>query len=185
MTSDAWYCDGRMEIVHTAEFETAFGSMLCASTSRGLAYVQLPRASGRGLLGWLRRHAPDVPVESGFAPNRAAIEQIREYLEGKRTTFELDLDLRATPFQLSVYAALQEIPYGETRTYGEIARRVGAPRAVRAVGTANGANPLSLVIPCHRVVAAGGRLGGYGGGLPMKKRLLAMEHRRPLDGDLL
>lgn len=174
-----------MEKLHVAEFETRHGLMRCASSERGLAYVHLPRAGGRGLDGWQRRYAPEARTISAWEPNRVAIAQITEFLEGKRPSFDLPLDLRATPFQQLVYDALLEIPYGETRTYAEIARRIGQPKAFRAVGTANGANPLSLVIPCHRVVAAGGKLGGYGGGLPMKKQLLAMEHSKPLAGDLL
>ena len=174
-----------MGILHTAEFETAFGSMRVASTDRGLAFVQLPRGQGRGFTGWVARFAPGERVREGYEPNRAAVAQITEFLEGKRETFELALDLRATDFQRRVYAALREIPYGETRSYGEIALAIGQPKAARAVGSANGANPLSLVIPCHRVIATGGKLGGYGGGLPMKKKLLAMEHRQPQAGDLL
>jgi len=174
-----------MEIVHTADLETSFGVIQVASTERGLAYVRLPRASGRGFAGWLMRHAPDSEVVAAYKPNRAAIRQITEYLEGKRELFDLPLDLRATSFQSQVYAALCDIPYGETRTYADIARSVGLPKAFRAVGAANGANPISIVVPCHRVVATGGRLGGYGGGLPMKKKLLAMEHRAPHAGDLL
>ena len=174
-----------MEIVHTAEFETPFGVMMCAGTDRGLAYVRLPRASGRGFAGWLERHAPGARVQPGFAPNQAAVQQILEYLEGKRVSFELALDVRATDFQKRVYDGLLAIPYGETRTYAELAKAIRKPRAVRAVGAANGANPISLVIPCHRVVATGGKLGGYAGGLPMKEKLLALEHRHPLDGDLL
>lgn len=174
-----------MQIVHTAEFETPVGAMRCATSDRGLAYVELPHASGRGLQGWLRRHAAAAEVRDGFGPNKEAVAQIRAYLEGKLDAFELPLDVRGTSFQCSVWEQLQAIPYGETRTYGEIAEAIGQRAAVRAVGTANGANPLSLVVPCHRVVAAGGKLGGYGGGLPLKKRLLAMEHQRPLDGDLL
>ncbi len=174
-----------MGIVHTARFDTPAGGMLCASTEAGLAYVQLPRASGRGFAGWLRRFAPDAEVREAWAPNRGAIAQLREFLEGKRDAFELALDLRATDFQRRVYEALLRIPYGETRTYAEVARAIRRPTAVRAVGTANGANPLPLVVPCHRVVASGGKLGGYGGGLALKKRLLALEHARPLDGDLL
>ncbi len=179
------YCDGSMGIVHTAVFDTAHGPFTCATTELGLAYVGLPRASGRGLAGWMRRHAPDARAESAWAPNRDAVRQIQEFLEGKRDEFELELDLRATPFQCSVYDALLAIPYGETRTYSDVARAIGQPKAVRAVGTANGANPIPIVIPCHRVVATGGRLGGFGGGLPMKRKLLAMEHHRPLEGDLL
>jgi O-6-methylguanine DNA methyltransferase len=174
-----------MEIVHTAEFETPVGSMLCASTERGLAYVGLPRAGGRGFAGWLRRQAPEAQVRTGFAPNKAAVQQILEYLDGKRSAFDLPLDLRGTEFQLRVWDALLEIPYGQTRSYTDVARTIREPSAVRAVGTANGANPCSIVVPCHRVVAAGGKLGGYGGGLPLKRRLLALEHANPLEGDLL
>jgi methylated-DNA-[protein]-cysteine S-methyltransferase len=174
-----------MEILHTAEFESPIGSMLCATSERGLVFVRLPRAGGRGFAGWLRRQAPGAEVRTGFAPNKAAIGQLREYLEGKRTAFELPLDLRGTEFQRKVWRALLAIPYGETRSYADVARAIGEPAAVRAVGTANGANPCAIVVPCHRVVAAGGKLGGYGGGLPLKRRLLALEHAQPLEGDLL
>jgi methylated-DNA-[protein]-cysteine S-methyltransferase len=174
-----------MEIVHSARFDTPFGEMLAASTERGFAYLQLPRASGRGLNGWLHRFAPQASYEEAYGPNRAAIGQILEYLEGKRERFDLSLDLRGTEFALSVYRQVRRIPYGETATYSEVARAIGHPLAFRAVGNANGANPLSLVIPCHRVVATGGRLGGYGGGLPMKRQLLMMERERPTAGDLL
>jgi len=174
-----------MAIVHTAEFESAYGTLRCASTDAGLAYLALPRQNGRGLEGWLQRHAPDAELRSGFGPNREAIRQLSEFLEGKRLVFELELDLRATAFQRKVYDALLAIPYGETCSYAELARRIGRPKAVRAVGNANGANPLPLVIPCHRVVASGGKLGGYGGGLAMKKKLLAMESAQPGGGRLL
>jgi O-6-methylguanine DNA methyltransferase len=175
-----------MALVHTAEFDTPIGSMLCATTERGLAYVRLPRAGGRGFAGWLRRYAPGAEVRSGFAPNKAAVQQILEYLGGKRSAFELPLDLRGTDFQLRVWNALLAIPFGETRSYGDVARALDLPlRAARAVGTANGANPCAIVVPCHRVVAAGGKLGGYGGGLPLKRRLLALEHAQPLAGALL
>ena len=175
-----------MEIVHSAEFDTPIGSMLCATTERGLAYVQLPRASGRGFADWLRRQAPGAELRTGFAPSKAAIQQIREYLDGKRRAFDLPLDLRGTAFQRRVWAALLEIPFGETRSYGDITRVLGVPlRAARAVGTANGSNPCAIVVPCHRVIASGGKLGGYGGGLPLKRRLLALEHAGPADGDLL
>lgn len=174
-----------MGTIHTAEFDTSYGTMRVASSERGLAYLQLPRASGRGFDGWLRRHAEGEEVRAGYEPNRAVITQVTEYLEGKRRDFDLPLDLRATDFQLCAYEALLAIPYGETRSYAEQAQAIGRPKAVRAVGTANGANPISIVVPCHRVVASGGKLGGYGGGLPMKKKLLAMEHASPLEGDLL
>jgi O-6-methylguanine DNA methyltransferase len=174
-----------MEIVHSARFDTPFGEMLAASTAQGLAYLQLPRASGRGFTGWLRRFAPDAAHGEALAPNRSSIGQILEYLQGKREKFDLELDLRGTEFELAVYRELERIPYGQTATYSQIARAVGRPKAFRAVGSANAANPLPLVIPCHRVVAVGGKLGGYGGGPSMKKQLLMMERERPAAGDLL
>ena len=161
--------------LYTAQFDTPIGSCRLASSERGLAYVELPRASGRGFEGWRRLHLPNVNCQQDVGPNRKAIEQLQGFLEGERTHFELELDVLGTPFQREVWKVLKEIDYGETRTYAEIASRVGRPKAVRAVGNANGANPLSLVVPCHRVVATGGKLGGYGGGLELKARLLAME----------
>lgn len=174
-----------MEIVHTASVDSPVGTLRLASTSAGLAYLELPHASGRGMRGWLRRCLPDARVEKGFAPNKRAIAQIVEYLEGKRTEFDLALDLRGTAFQLEVWTALRDIPYGETRSYADIARTLERPGAVRAVGTANGSNPVSLVVPCHRVIQSSGRLGGYGGGLPLKAKLLAMEQSKPSQGSLL
>jgi O-6-methylguanine DNA methyltransferase len=174
-----------MEIVHTTSADSPIGTLRVASTSAGLAYVELPRASGRGMSGWLRRCMPDAQCVEGFTPNRDAIRQILEYLEGKRSEFDLALDLRGTVFQLEVWSALREIPYGETRSYAQQAVVVGRPKAVRAVGTANGSNPLSLVVPCHRVIASGGKLGGYGGGLELKAKLLAMEQTGPSQRRLL
>jgi methylated-DNA-[protein]-cysteine S-methyltransferase len=175
-----------METVHTAWVESPIGRFRIASTDRGLAYVELPHASGRGMDGWLHRCLPGAKVDKDEAFNRPAAEQIIEYLEGKRTSFDLPLDLRGTDFQQQVWAALLDIPYGETRSYQEIAQEIRKPNAVRAVGSANGANPVSLVVPCHRVVATGGKLGGYGGGLELKQRLLAMERvDHPTQGCLL
>lgn len=164
-----------IERLFTAEFESPIGRLRVASSSAGLAWLGLPRSGGRGLSGWLARNAPGARREAAYAPNREPIRQLGEYLEGKRTGFELALDLRGTEFQRRVWAALLRIPYGETRSYGEVARAIGSPAAVRAVGLANGANPVALVVPCHRVIAAQGKLGGYGGGLDLKRRLLAME----------
>jgi O-6-methylguanine DNA methyltransferase len=104
-----------------------------------------------------------------------AAAQLDEYFTARRRTFQLPLDLRGTLFQQKVWNALLEIPYGETRSYADIARSIGAPKAFRAVGAANGANPVAIVVPCHRVVSSGGGVGGYGGGVPLKKRLLALE----------
>lgn len=163
------------ETVSVCQTETPIGTLQLASTATGLIYVGLPRSSGTGLAGFLARRFPRCRRRRAYAPHREAIRQLLEYLDGKRCAFELDLDLRGTPFQQRVWQTLLEIPYGETRSYGEVAAAIGQPGAPRAVGLANGANPLPLVIPCHRVVAAGGRIGGYGGGVRLKQRLLAME----------
>jgi methylated-DNA-[protein]-cysteine S-methyltransferase len=104
-----------------------------------------------------------------------AERQLRAYFAGRLRRFDLPLDLRGTDFQLRVWRELESIPYGETRSYSQIAAAINAPQAVRAVGAANGANPIPIVVPCHRVIGSGGKLVGYGGGLPLKKRLLALE----------
>lgn len=109
-----------------------------------------------------------------------ASEQLHEYFEGRRRLFDLPLDLVGTPFQREVWQALLEIPPGATRTYGEIAARIGRPSAVRAVGGAIGRNPVSIVVPCHRVIGSDGSLTGFGGGLPRKRALLGIEGVLPL-----
>lgn len=179
-----------MEIVHTTRFDSPIGPMFAASTQLGLAFLALPHASGRGFDGWLGRYAPGarcIDSAEADAPetNREAIAQVLEYLAGERKAFELKLDLRGTHFQKAVYDEVARIAYGKTRSYGEVAAAIGNKRAVRAVGSANGANPIPLVIPCHRVVQAGHRLGGYGGGVDLKARLLAMEQSLPKAGRLL
>ena len=102
-------------------------------------------------------------------------KELAEYFAGKRTTFSVPLNAEGTPFQQSVWRAMSKIPYGQTLSYGEIAKKIGKPNALRAVGTACGKNPIVIVLPCHRVTAASGGIGGYSGGLPKKKILLALE----------
>ncbi|QZH68011.1 methylated-DNA--[protein]-cysteine S-methyltransferase [Mycolicibacterium farcinogenes] len=107
-----------------------------------------------------------------------AVEQLSEYFVGERTEFDLELDMVGTQFQRRVWQALQAIPYGETCSYGEIARQIGSPSAFRAVGLANGHNPIGIIVPCHRVIGANGSLTGYGGGLDRKRMLLELERSR-------
>ena len=123
------------------------------------------------------RHRPPVDPRAvrAVGPLAEARKQVGEYLAGERTTFDLPLRAGGTPFQREVWQALTEIPYGETITYGELARRIGRPDACRAVGLANGRNPISIVVPCHRVIGASGTLTGYGGGLARKRFLLELE----------
>jgi methylated-DNA-[protein]-cysteine S-methyltransferase len=123
-------------------------------------------------------------IPSGFIKTetpliKKAAAQIEEYLNGKRKKFSLPLAMHGTPFQMDVWQALQSIPYGETRSYKEIAEFVNRPKAVRAVGMANHRNPISIIVPCHRVIGHDGSLTGYGGGLPLKRRLLELEQSFP------
>ena len=118
--------------------------------------------------------APGSPNDSN-PMLRALATQLQNYFAGDLRKFDLPLDFQGTDFQKRVWRELETIPYGETRSYAQIAARIGAPTAVRAVGAANGANPIPIVVPCHRVIGSGGRLTGYGGGLPLKKRLLELE----------
>jgi methylated-DNA-[protein]-cysteine S-methyltransferase len=107
-----------------------------------------------------------------------AERQLKEYFRGKRKTFSVPLDMRGTSFQRSVWEALLAIPFGEIRTYGELAKQLGNPQAARAVGAANGRNPISIIVPCHRVIGSSGKLTGFAGGLEAKERLLNIERER-------
>jgi len=122
------------------------------------------------------------PSHDGWEPDDDAfpdaVEQLDAYFAGDRTEFHLDLNMVGTAFQRRVWEALLTIPYGETRSYGEIARQIGAPGAFRAVGLANGHNPIGIIVPCHRVIGSNGSLTGYGGGLDRKRALLALEKSR-------
>ncbi len=122
---------------------------------------------------------PFVPAGAGRHESTELLDQaedqLRAYFAGKLRQFHIPLDMQGTDFQKQVWRQLQEIPYGETRSYRQIAAAIGQPNAVRAVGAANGSNPLAIVVPCHRVIGSSGKLTGYGGGLPLKKRLLELE----------
>ncbi len=115
-----------------------------------------------------------IEADDAFEEVRA---QLADYFAGRRTSFDVPLDLQGTPFQIEVWRGLLEIGYGETVSYGELAHRIGRPRAVRAVGLANGRNPIAVIVPCHRVIGADGTLTGYGGGLDRKRQLLDLEAR--------
>ena len=125
-----------------------------------------------------RADATALPEDAPNALTEAVCQQLNEYFAGTRTAFDFPLRLQGTPFQEKVWAALRDIPYGETRSYQQIAQAIGQPKACRAVGMANHRNPIYIVVPCHRVVGANGALTGYGGGLDMKKALLELEARQ-------
>lgn len=130
---------------------------------------------GLYMLDGPRPMSPRAGWSEASAPFAAVRTQLDEYFGGQRTSFDVPLAMHGTPFQLSVWDALKEIPYGATASYGEIAHRVGEPDSPRAVGVANGSNPISVIVPCHRVIGADGSLTGYGGGLERKRILLDLE----------
>jgi methylated-DNA-[protein]-cysteine S-methyltransferase len=157
------------------------GTYLLVSSERGLVLVEpLDEAEERGrLCRWGRQ---GIRQAEGWSEHtRAAAQQLDEFFRGRRREFTVPLDARGTAFDRQVWEALRGIPYGETRSYGQMARTIGRPTASRAVGHANGRNPISIIVPCHRVVGAGGALVGYGGGLDRKDALLALE-RGATDG---
>jgi methylated-DNA-[protein]-cysteine S-methyltransferase len=158
-----------------AEMDSPVGRLLLATTPRGLVRITFPIKSRDRVLEQLAATISPRVLES---PGRldAARRELDRYFEGKLTEFDLQLDWQLTHgFYRKVLRATAHIPYGHTRTYSEVARRAGSPRAVRATGTALGSNPLAIIVPCHRVVRTGGALGGYGGGIEAKRTLLAIE----------
>ena len=157
--------------------ESPFGTLTAVATAAGVRAILWPAddLARAGLArSTLREGSADVLDETA--------RQLAEYFAGSRTAFDLPLDLHGTPFQLAAWRALGEIPYGETRTYAEQAALLGRPAAVRAVGAANGRNPVSIVLPCHRVVGSGGELRGFAGGLEVKAALLALERETRASG---
>lgn len=159
-----------METVCYTHLDSPVGRLLLAAGERGLQLISFPdgRHARQPQPGWREERKPLQP----------AMGQLRAYFAGELHEFGLVLDPQGTPFQLSVWKRLTEIPYGETISYGELAKRIGNPNASRAVGLANGSNPIPIVIPCHRVIGSNGKLTGYGGGLETKERLLALERKQ-------
>lgn len=149
--------------------DTPIGRLLLVADGLGLRHIDFPSADQESRIerGWHR----------GRRHMGAAIAQLEEYFDGRRHVFDLRMAPTGTGFRQTVWAELRTIPYAQTISYGELARRIGDPHACRAVGAANGANPLPIVVPCHRVIGANGKLTGFGGGLPIKKWLLDHERR--------
>jgi len=174
--------------VRLARFATALGPMSVAATARGVVACSLPGGSLARVAASVRRRLPrarlleagrDGGGDAAAAQLARAARAAQEYLAGRRRSLAVPLDLHGTPFQIEVWSALRRVPYGRTISYAELARRAGRPRAVRACGSANGANPVPLFVPCHRTIASDGSLGGFGGGLALKRRLLRLEGVRP------
>jgi methylated-DNA-[protein]-cysteine S-methyltransferase len=162
------------DTIHYTDMASPVGTLRLIADDQGLREI------------WFEREVRPQTVQPNWvhasnsrppAPIAAARKQLQEYFAGERQQFELSLHPVGTPFQLSVWQQLRLIPYGTTTSYGELARRVGNPAASRAVGAANGRNPLPIVVPCHRVIGSNGSLTGFSGGLPIKQKLLALEQR--------
>jgi methylated-DNA-[protein]-cysteine S-methyltransferase len=156
-----------MDALHYATLDGPLGPVLVAGDAAGLRHISF-LAGNRAL-------RPEPEWVRDDAPLREALRQLRAYFAGELQRFELPLAPRGTAFQQRVWSALCQIPYGETTSYGALARRLGRPTASRAVGAANGRNPLPIVVPCHRVIGSTGALTGFGGGLHLKEGLLALE----------
>ncbi|HZQ90391.1 MAG TPA: bifunctional DNA-binding transcriptional regulator/O6-methylguanine-DNA methyltransferase Ada [Terriglobales bacterium] len=177
MTPATYRAGGRGEQISFAIADCALGKLLVAATARGVCAVRLGDSEAE-LAGGLKEEFPAATLDAGNRRLRAWVQQVLVTLDGEAPAAELPLDLRGTAFQWKVWNALRQIPAGETRTYADIARSIGSPGAVRAVGSACGANPVALVVPCHRAVRSDGGLGGYRWGLERKRKLLAGEHAR-------
>lgn len=169
-----------METLYSTIVTSPVGPLFLAASARGLVALEFDaRLPGQQTIRPnprdLRAESKRLRFEESAAVMRTYVEELQEYFRGQRREFSFPLDLRGTEFQLACWRALLAIPYGETRTYADIARQVGKPRAFRAVGMANNRNPVAIVVPCHRVIASDGSLAGYGGGLDIKRKLLELE----------
>jgi O-6-methylguanine DNA methyltransferase len=165
--------------VYYSFFDSSFlGRVFIASTGKGVCMVDY-LTSEKGFLKELREFFSGEIVRND-QKNKAALTQLKQYLEGKLRRFDCPMDLRGTSFEKRVWAELGKIPYGVTRSYKEIAEKIGHPKAFRAVGNANGKNFLPLILPCHRVIESNGGLGGFGHGIKVKKQLLDFEKSHAL-----
>lgn len=147
-----------------------------AATKHGLCCLKLPNEPIETLENWVDKHIQHAELVQNTEKVSGYCLQLKEFLQGRRKKFLIDLDLRGTLFQKSVWYRLMKIPYGETSTYFHIAKSLHNPKSSRAVGAANGSNPIPIIIPCHRVIGSDGKLTGYRGGIAFKKTLLALEH---------
>lgn len=163
-----------VEVV-VGEVETPAGVFGTVLTSRGLGRLIFPGEDFAQCEEWVARWEPRAMHSEDRTGLLHLRDELTAYFEGTLREFSVPLDMRGTPFQLRVWSALQEVGYGELRTYGQVAAGMGAPQAVRAVGAANGANPVPIIVPCHRIIGSSGQLVGYGGGLDLKRRLLELE----------
>jgi len=166
-----------VERVYYTTFDSPLGRFYIGSTERGICKIHLPSEDAGSFFAWLKRMFPDADLvqDDDRYEHRLICEELGSYLSGELEEFRSALDVRGSDFQKRVWKEVGTIPFGSTRSYLDIAIAIGNANACRAVGAANGLNPIPIIIPCHRVIGANGSLTGYGGGIDMKRRLLELE----------
>jgi len=165
-------------IIYYTAVDSPLGQLYLAQHANGLCCLSLGGGAQDKLYSYIRKIFPTAELKASKPPLQDAIQQLTEYFSGGRTHFDVSLFLTGTDFQKQVWNGLLEIPYGKTISYGDLADRLENPGGMRAVGAANGQNPIPIIIPCHRVIAADGSLGGYTGGLEIKRKLLDLEQQK-------
>ena len=162
-------------MVYCTSFDSKIGLLYVASTDRGVCKITLPRQTKRDFIRWLNENFEDSEVVDNNSRNRDVIDQLNRYFNGRLAKFTCAMDVIGTPFQVRVWKELTKIPYGTTISYKQLAKRIGTSRGFQAVGRANAANPLPIIVPCHRVLGTDGSLVGYASGVKTKEFLLKLE----------
>jgi O-6-methylguanine DNA methyltransferase len=162
-------------MVYCTSFDSKIGLIYVASTEKGVCKVSVPRQSKKDFFGWLHANFDNNDVVDNKSRNKEVMDQLTRYFNGKLAKFTVPVDLRGTPFQLRVWKELPRIAYGTTISYRQLAKRLGTSKGFQAIGRANAANPIPIIIPCHRVVGADGSLVGYSAGIKTKEFLLRLE----------
>lgn len=163
------------QVIHYGEITHKIGMIYLAASNKGLCFVSSPVDGLEELKEWRAKKRPNYTLIEDDRIIAPFADQLLDYLDKKRRYLDLPIDLKGSAFQESVWKELQKVPYGKTTSYSHIAHSINKPKAARAVGVAIGANPLMIVIPCHRVIGKNGRLTGFRGGIPLKEKLLALE----------
>ncbi len=163
-----YFIKGEISVICYQYLNTCVGKLLICGTEKAITKISFPKG---------KNYEPDKSWKENPGFFKEAVRQLELYFEGKLRRFSLPLILKGTGFQLKVWNALAKIPYGQTMSYKDVAEKIGSPKAARAVGGAVGKNPIPIIIPCHRVIASDGKLGGFGGGLDVKKKLLDLERK--------
>jgi O-6-methylguanine DNA methyltransferase len=162
-------------MVYCTSFDSKIGLIYIASTDKGVCKISVPRQTKKDFFRWLRENFDDSEVVDNKSRNKEVMDQLNRYFNGKLAKFTCPIDMRGTPFQLRVWKELLKISYGTTISYKQLAKRLGTSRGFQAIGRANAANPITIIVPCHRVLGTDGTLIGYASGVKTKEFLLKLE----------